>query len=196
MDCRTRGFPVLHHLPELAQAHGLVHTCAYILELLSHMWHQFWVWGEDLPCLPKEYISPILPANGSFISQAIFGSSAPTCSQYLSLQEVSFIYCNPQTRGAGMWRVWGVGEGRLRKEWGGQSPRRVPDWTLIQSQVWVPPPQGYRCQKPESISRLYFPFSCSWWLLFFFFLNKSVWVGSKASQNCLFIAVDFQCCIN
>ena len=28
--------------------HGLVHTCAYILELLSHMWHQFWVWGEDL----------------------------------------------------------------------------------------------------------------------------------------------------
>lgn len=64
--------------------HGLVHTCAYILELLSHMWHQFWVWGEDLPCLPKQYISPMFPANGSYISQAIFGSSAPTRLQYLS----------------------------------------------------------------------------------------------------------------
>ena len=112
MDCSTAGFPVLHCLPELAQTHGLVYP-VLIFWSCSLPCDTNFEFGEKtcLVCLNKPGISPILPANGSFVSQAIFGSSAPTCLQYLSLQEVSFIHCNPQTRGAGMRRVWGVGRG-------------------------------------------------------------------------------------
>ena len=172
MDCSMPGFPVLHYLPELAQTHGLVPTCAYTLKLLSPTWHRFWVWGEDLPCLPKQYISSILPVNGSSVSQAIFGSSAPTCLQYLSLQEVSFIHCNPQTPGAGMWRVRGVGEGG----WGKSEEASLPEGCLAER--WAHPSLGTptpRVQVSETwihIQTIFHSHVADGSFLFFFFFFK------------------------
>lgn len=66
---------------------------------------------------------------------------------------------------------------------------------LYPSQVWHPPlPEpSVRGQNPQQTC---FVSSSSGWLFFFFLFLIQHLSSSKASQYCLFIAVDFQCSIN
>ena len=60
MDCSTAGFPVFHHLPELAQTHHLLHWVSDVNHLTL--------------CCPLLLLPSVFPGSGSFLMSQLFPS--------------------------------------------------------------------------------------------------------------------------
>lgn len=114
--------------------------------------------GEKIYLVFLNNTLSLLPANKSYISQDISSSSAPTYNTCNNKKLVSYIVIH--TRCVCM---WGMGESKegVRR---GQAFQKA-DWLSTESisNLGVLSPRA-KCQKPESIFRHCFPFSCSWWL--------------------------------
>ena len=112
MDCSTPGFPVLHHLPELAQTH--VH----------------WVGDAIQPSCPVILISSCLqsfPASGSFLMNWLFVSGGQSTGASAS---ASGLPMNIQVDFLQDWLVWSPCSPRDSQE---SSP--TPQFKSINSSV-------------------------------------------------------------
>ena len=78
MDCSTPGFPVLHHLLEVAQTH--VH------------WVRWWHSSISSSVIPFSYCFQSFPASGSFSMSQVFASVAKVLELQLQHQSFQWIF--------------------------------------------------------------------------------------------------------
>ena len=83
MDCSKPGFPVLHHLPELAQTH--VHWVSNAIHISSSV-------------IPFSSCPQSLPASGSFLMSRLFASGGQSIASVLPMNIQEWLLGHPYFR--------------------------------------------------------------------------------------------------